>query len=408
MTLTENAAAHNRLVPEELSSFDAIVVGAGFAGAVIARELAERDGKHVAVIERRDHLAGNTYDHPDEHGVIIHEYGPHIFHTESERVFTYLSRFTQWRPYEHEVLAYIHEDFVPVPFNLNSIALSFSPDKALAITKTLLKTYAQGTKVPIIELRKTDDQNLKELADYVYENVFLHYTEKQWGLTPEQIDPAVTARVPILVDWDNRYFQDSYQGMPEEGYAALFERLLGHPNIKVYLGIDARDVLRFSGGTEQTGGYEAIEVAGQVYGGLVVYTGALDDLVGERFGLLPYRSLDFRYRHYKGVRIQAGATINFTVSEDYTRTTEYTWLTGQDIDASTIAEEYPRAYTDPNAQIPYYPILNEENLAFYARYRKLFENLDNFYLLGRLAEYRYYNIDQIVLRALEMADELNG
>jgi UDP-galactopyranose mutase len=408
MALTLIDAALTRPTSDELNSFDAIVVGAGFAGAVIARELAERGGKRVAVIERRNHIAGNTYDHLDERGVLIHAYGPHIFHTAFERAYTYLSRFTQWRHYEHEVLANIHGTLIPVPFNLNSIAASFDAEKAQRITDLLLATFGQGTKVPIIELRKADDALLKELAEYVYENVFLHYTEKQWGLTPEEIDPAVTARVPVLVDWDNRYFQDAYQGMPGESYTALFEQLLDHENIEVFVNLDALELLDFSGGDAPEEPFSAIKLAGELYEGLVIYTGALDELSGRRFGLLPYRSLDFVYRNYDQSRVQAVATVNFTVSEDYTRTSEYTWLTGQNIGLSSVAEEYPRAYTDPETQIPYYPIINDENLAFYARYQALFGDLRNFHPLGRLAEYRYYNIDQIVLRALEMADELIG
>ncbi|MDR3037103.1 MAG: FAD-dependent oxidoreductase [Coriobacteriales bacterium] len=424
--------------PQNFASYDALVVGAGFAGAVIARELAERGNRRVAVVERRDHIGGNAFDHLDEQGVLIHAYGPHIYHTDSSRVHSYLSRFTAWRDYQHEVLAFVRDAHIPVPFNLNSIAASFDADKAHAMTEMLLATFGRGTKVPIIDLRKRAEPLLQELAAYVYENVFLHYTVKQWGLKPEQIDPAVTARVPVLIDWDNRYFQDRFQGMPAQGYTPLFERLLDHPNIEVFVGLDARDlfVLR----DEQTAegerdasapkaaegerepqsapdqpaapdarpreGFTALEVGGAPYTGIVVYTGALDELCAERFGLLPYRSLDFCYRRYDTGPVQPCGTVNFTVSEAYTRTTEYPWLTGQEIEATTVAEEYSRAYTDPLTQIPYYPILNDENLAFYERYRSLFEGLGNFYALGRLAQYRYYNMDQIVLRALELADEL--
>lgn len=408
MVLKLTDATLRRPAPNELTAFDAIVVGAGFAGAVIARELAERGDKRVALIERRPHIAGNTYDHPDERGVLIHAYGPHIFHSAFERVYTYLSRFTEWRHYEHEVLADIHGTLIPVPFNLNSIAASFDAEKAQALTELLLERYGQGSKVPIIELRKADDALVRELAEYVYENVFLHYTEKQWDLTPEEIDPAVTARVPVLVDWDNRYFQDAYQGMPAVSYKSLFEQLLDHENIKVFVNLDALELLDFVEGETPDAPFDAVRLAGTPFEGLIIYTGALDELASRRFGLLPYRSLDFVYRNYDQSRVQAAATINFTVSQAYTRTSEYTWLTGQDIGASSVAEEYPRAYTDPCAQTPYYPIINDENLAFYARYQVLFAGLDNFYPLGRLAEYHYYNIDQIVLRSLEMADELIG
>ena len=400
-------ALHEAFEPKKLRSFDAIVVGAGFAGAVAARELAERAGRSVAVVEKRAHIAGNAYDHYDGQGVLIHEYGPHIFHSNFERVYSYLSRFTKWRDYEHEVLAFVRGSYIPVPFNLNSIDLSFSADEAAVINDSLVKTYGNGSKVPIIELRGQGDPLLRKLADYVYENIFLHYTVKQWGLRPEEIDPAVTARVPVLVGRDNRYFQDRFQGMPTEGYTALFQRLLNHPNIELILNLDARQVLSFQESEGGKGSFKAIEVCGAPYEGILIYTGALDELSQERLGMLPYRSLEFVYRHHKQGRVQPCGTVNFTVSEDFTRSSEYTWLTGQETNVSTIAEEYPVAYVDPGRQIPYYPIISEDNLAFYNCYRDLFKDLKNFYTLGRLAEYHYYNMDQIVLRALELIDEIS-
>ena len=389
-----------------LDEYDALVIGAGFAGAVAARELSERKGMRVAVLEKRPHIAGNAYDHLDEQGVLIHEYGPHIFHSTSERVFTYLSRFTQWRAYQHEVLASINGAFIPVPFNLHSIDLSFDTEKAASLKSSLIEHFGLGVKVPIIELRKLEDPHLRALAEYVYENVFLHYTMKQWGLTPEEIDPSVTARVPVLVDWDNRYFQDPYQGIPLPSYTSLFEKLLDYPGITVYTNLNACQILSFKESQEPGGGFTAIEVCGIPYKGIVIYTGALDELSSNRFGILPYRSLDFSYRHYQENKVQPCGTVNFTVSEDYTRTSEYTWLTGQQIQASTVAEEYPRPYTDPDTQIPYYPIIDPKNLEYYKRYLALYENLDNFFVLGRLAEYRYYNMDQIALRALELIDDI--
>jgi UDP-galactopyranose mutase len=377
---------------------------------VAARELAERCGKTVAVVERRSHIAGNTYDRIDDNGVLIHEYGPHIYHTVSERVHNYLLRFSDIRDYQHRVLARIGDSYIPVPFNLGSIAMSFDADKAAHISELLLQTFGRGSKVPIIELRQADQPLLRELADYVYQNVFLHYTVKQWGLRPEEIDPAVTARVPVLVDNDDRYFQDPFQGMPADGYTALFERMLDHPGIQVFVGIDARELLRLvpSEPADDDAPIAAIEADGAAYKGLVVYTGALDELCGRRFGLLPYRSLDFKYRHYDHRPVQPCGTVNFTVSEEYTRTTEYTWLTGQDIGRSSVAEEYSRAYVDPDSQIPYYPIVSDENQEFYQRYLRLFDNLENFHVLGRLAQYRYFNMDQVILQALELVDSLSG
>jgi UDP-galactopyranose mutase len=369
-------------------------------------------------LERRPHIGGNAYDHLDSQGVLIHAYGPHIYHTGSKRVHDYLSRFTEWYGYQHEVLANVHGSHIPVPFNLNSIQASFEPEVASAYTQALLQAYSLGSRVGILDLKEQPDPLLRELAEYVYQNVFLHYTMKQWGLTPEQIDPAVTARVPVLVGYDNRYFQDQYQGMPSQGYTALFEAMLGHPNISLHLGVDASDVLGLQiaaapaaapdqpAATPPRESVLSLQVGGKPYDGLVIYTGALDELTGWRYGILPYRSLDFTYRRYARRRVQPAGTVNFTVSEDYTRTTEYTWLTGQDIDVTTVAEEYPRAFTDPATQIPYYPVSTAEATAAYQRYAELFDGLPRFIALGRLAEYRYYNIDQIVSRALDLADDL--
>jgi UDP-galactopyranose mutase len=385
----------------DLGTFDAIVVGAGFAGSVIARELAERADKTVALLEQRPHIGGNAYDHLDAAGVLVHAYGPHIFHTQFERVYCYLSRFTKWRDYQHRVLADIHGRHIPVPFNLNSIELSFAPQKAARMTETLIATFGEGRKVPIIELRVQDDPLLVELADYVYRNVFLRYTQKQWGLTPEEVDPSVTARVPVLVGRDDRYFQDAWQGMPLDGYTSLFESLLDHPRITVFTNLDANTVLTFAGEP-----FNEVLLQGRPYQGSVVYTGPLDRLCGNRYGILPYRSLDFVYKTLPQKQVLPCGTVNYTVSEDYTRITEFTWLTGQELDVTTIMEEYPRAYQALPGQIPYYAIINERNDAHYQRYRSLFAQLEDFHVLGRLAEYRYFNMDQIVIRALELADEL--
>ncbi|MCL2882916.1 MAG: FAD-dependent oxidoreductase [Coriobacteriia bacterium] len=410
----------------DLVSYDAVVVGSGFAGSVLARELAERGELRVAILERRPQIGGNAFDCLDSQGVLIHEFGPHIYHTGSERVHGYLSRFTDWLAYRHEVLAFIDGNYIPVPFNLNSIEQSFATEKADALKAALLAAYPEGSKVTILELREQKNGLLKELADYVYEKVFVYYTMKQWGLSPEEIDPAVTARVPVLVGRDNRYFQDRYQGMPAEGYTALFQRLLDYPGIDIFLNTDAvtdahlqlssvgekgvagagPDGGAAGSGTADTADapFTAITLQGKAYNGLVIYTGALDELAGYRFGQLPYRSLDFVYRRYPQKHVQPCGTVNFTVSEDYTRTTEYTWLTGQDLEVTTVAEEYPRAFLDPQSQIPYYPVFTEANQAAYDSYKALFQRLPDFYLAGRLAEYRYYNIDQIVERALALAD----
>ena len=391
----------------DFSDADVIVVGAGFAGSVIARELAERAQKKVIVIEQRPHIGGNAFDKFDETGVLIHAYGPHIFHTISQRAYEYLSRFTEWYNYSHEVLADIHGVYTPVPFNLNSIDLHFDGEKSALLREKLIATFGMDSKVPIIELRSQDDELLGELADFIYQNVFLYYTQKQWGLAPEEIDPSVTARVPVLVGRDNRYFQDLYQGMPLEGYTPLFENMLDHPNIKVCVNLNASEVLQFSAPDFSIdASFDEVHVCGKPFTGELIYTGPLDFLCNKRFGVLPYRSLDFIYKSIDQKHVLPCGTVNYTVSEEYTRITEYTWLTGQDLEYTTIMEEYPRAFEDLPGQVPYYAIISEKNRESYERYFALFCGLSNFHALGRLAEYRYFNMDQIVDRALVLADRI--
>lgn len=379
--------------------YDALVIGAGYAGSVTARELAERGGKRVLVLERRDHIGGNAYDCPDSAGVLIHRYGPHIFHTSDKRVYDYLSRFTKWRDYRHRVAANVHGKYLPVPFNLDSLHMAFPADKADRMEQKLIDAYGAGAKVTILALRENPDPELREVAGYVYENVFVHYTMKQWGQTPEEIDPATTARVPVLVSRDDGYFQDPWQGMPLEGYTPMFGRMLDHPGITMALGTAAQERLRFEDGS--------IYLDGSAFTGPVVYTGPVDELFSLRFGRLPYRTLDFGFETLPVDRFQPRATVNYTVSEDYTRITEYKQLTGQVLPGrTTIMKEYSRAYTGADGETPYYSIISPENNALYARYRALSGAYPNLHLLGRLAEYKYYNMDAIVGRALALGDSL--
>ena len=296
--------------------FDCLVIGAGFAGSVAARELAERGGEQVLVLERRDHIGGNAYDCLDEHGVLIHRYGPHIFHTTRRRVFDYLSRFTQWRRYQHRVIASLPRDdgeagpareraggrlFFPVPFNLTSLENAFGPQEGRRLGEKLLAAYPAQSQVTILELRENADPEVAAIAEYVYQHVFVHYTRKQWGQTPEEIDPATTARVPVRLSRDDRYFQDPYQGMPLEGYTPLFQRLLDHPGITVELGVDARDRVAFSGGQ--------ILLDGAPFPGTVIFTGQADELFGFQDGRLPYRTLDFRLETYERQSYQSHGTV---------------------------------------------------------------------------------------------------
>ena len=380
--------------------FDALVIGAGYAGAVAARELAERGDKRVLVLERRDHIGGNAYDCKDDAGILIHKYGPHIFHTNDKRVYDYLSRFTVWLDYQHRVVANVHGQLMPVPFNLDSLDIAFG-ERAPALARKLLDTYGAESKVTILDLRKSDDPEIKELADYVYENVFVYYTMKQWGTTPEQIDPNTTARVPVFLSHDDRYFQDAYKGMPANGYTSLFARMLDHPNITVELGVEAADRLSF--------GAAGTLLDGERFDGPVIYTGAVDELFDCRFGSLPYRTLDFEFETHPVEWYQTRGTVNYTVDQPYTRITEFKHMTGQEEKkCTTIVKEFSKPYTGAEGEIPYYAIINPENTALYEKYKALADAAPNLHLLGRLAEYKYYNMDAIVARALALADRLLG
>lgn len=380
--------------------YDVIVIGAGYAGATCARRLAETCGSRVAVLERRNHIAGNAYDCLDAAGILIHKYGPHIYHTYNERVHQFLSRFTEWTDYQHKVLANIHGTLMPVPFNHTSLKLAFGEEHGEHLYEKLVATFGENKKVPIMELREKNDAELAEVADYVYENVFLHYTMKQWGKTPDQIDPSVTGRVPVFIGDDDRYFpQAPHQGMPVDGYTRLFERMLDHDLIDVFLEVDARDLLGFSS--------DGITVRERPYGGEIIYTGPLDELFDYDLGALPYRTLDMVFETLDKDQFQPVGTVNYTTSEDFTRITEFKNMTGQVVPGkTTIMREYSKAYEPGSGQTPYYAIIEDETQALYRRYRERVEGLLNFHPVGRLAEYRYYDMDAVCASALELSDEI--
>ncbi|MBS5111257.1 MAG: UDP-galactopyranose mutase [Coprobacillus cateniformis] len=376
---------------------DTLIIGSGFAGATVARILAER-GEKVKIIEKRPHIGGNCYDEYDEYGILVHKYGPHIFHTNDQDVYEFLSRFTSWYDYQHEVVGNVYGKIIPIPFNLNTLMIVFGEEKGQALKQELIDTYGENARVPILELQKSSSQGIQEVAQYVYENIFLKYTMKQWNQKPEEVDQSVTARVPVLISYDNRYFQDKYQGMPKDGYTKLFERMLEHENIDIELSKDAKEDLTFDFENHK------IYYLNQEFKGKVIFTGAIDEFFDNRLGQLPYRSLRFDFEHYPQDYYQSKGVVNYTVSEDYTRITEFKYLTGQLCQGTTIIKEYPEVYKD-NRQVPYYAILNPENIMMHQKYVDLMKPFENFYLLGRLAQYKYYNIDGIVKAAIDLTKQ---
>jgi len=382
-------------------NYDVIVIGAGFAGATVAERLAS-DGRKVLVLDKRNHVGGNAYDYRQE-GILIHKYGPHIFHTASKEVYEYLSQFTQWVPYEHKVLGHIKSKLVPIPFNFKSIDECFATDKAQRLKRKLKDTFGDTKKVPIMDLLQVKDPDLKELANFVFENVFKHYTMKQWGLAAEEIDSGVTARVPVRLSYKEGYFDDEYQYMPKDGYSALFEKMLSHENIDIALKCNAKKVIRLDSGK--------IYFMDKEFKGEVIYTGALDELFDYKMGELPYRSLDLVLERQEGT-YQEAVTENYPGPASrypYTRITEYK-LFEEDYpeDYTYIHIEYPLAYDKDASKgnIPYYPIFTEENQKLYEKYVALADDYLNLTLLGRLAEYKYYNMDMIILKALELAKKM--
>ena len=389
----------------DYNKYDVIVIGAGFAGATIAERMANDNDKKVLVIDKREHIAGNMYDYVDENGILIHKYGPHLFHTNLDNVYEYLSKFTEWFNYEHRVLGMVNNKLVPIPFNLTSIDESFDKEKSEHLKKVLLNKFELEKKIPILELKKINDKDINELAEFIYKNVFLYYTMKQWGQTPDQIDPNVTNRVPVFLSRDDRYFQDKYQFMPKNGYTKLFEKMLENNNIDLKLGLNAVDIIDIKD--------NKIYIENQQFDGKLIYTGAIDELLNYKYGDLPYRSLDFVFETKEVEFFQPVGTVNYPTKEDkFTRITEYKHMTMENCKSSntTIMKEYPCQYNKNNdkGNIPYYPILNDNSNKLYNKYLDDVKKVDNLYLLGRLAQYKYYNMDLVINEALKLYDELKG
>jgi UDP-galactopyranose mutase len=353
--------------------FDWLIVGAGFAGSTLAERIATQRGERVLVIDRRNHIGGNAYDRYNEDGVLIHQYGPHIFHTNSEMIFKHLSQFTEWRPYEHRVLARVDDMLVPIPINLDTVNKLYN----LNLTSDELEGWFKSRAEQVDEIKTSEDVVVSVVGRELYEKFFQGYTRKQWGMDPSELDKSVTARVPTRTNRDDRYFTDEYQFMPKHGYTRMFERMLKHPNIKVMTQTDFR------------------EIRDQIAYKRLIFTGPIDEYFDFRFGKLPYRSLQFRHETLDREWFLPTGTVNYPQTEEYTRISEYKHMTGQVHPKTTVTYEYPSAVGDP-----YYPIPKAENAELYKKYERLAMNTPNVWFVGRLATYRYYNMDQVTGQAL--------
>lgn len=354
--------------------FDYLIVGAGFAGSVLAERLACDANKRVLICDVRPHIGGNAYDHYNSDGILIHTYGPHIFHTNSKDVFDYLSRFTAWRPYQHRVKACVDGMLVPMPINLDTINQLFG----LNLSSFEVAAFLESLAEPRHPIRTSEDVVISKVGRELYKKFFQGYTRKQWGLDPSELDASVTARVPTRTNRDDRYFTDTYQAMPLHGYTRMFERMLQHPNIKVLLNTDYREIAKLIPYRE------------------MIYTGPIDTFFDYRFGKLPYRSLEFVHETHDQPVYQSAPVINYPNDYAYTRITEFKYLTGQTHAQTSIVYEYPKDEGDP-----YYPVPRPENAHLYAQYKALADATAGVYFVGRLATYKYYNMDQVVAQALK-------
>ncbi|MGH8712810.1 MAG: UDP-galactopyranose mutase [Casimicrobiaceae bacterium] len=358
---------------------DVLVVGLGFTGATAARVLADA-GHRVLAIDRREHVGGNAYDAADRHGIRIHHHGPHIFHTNSDRIFGFLSRFTTWRPYEHRVLAKVGDALVPMPINRTTINRLYG----LSLDETQVAEFLERARERRAPIVTSEDLVLDRVGRDLCDRIYRGYTRKQWGLDLSELDASVAARIPVRTGDDDRYFSDRHQCMPADGYVHMFERMLDHRLITKALGVD----------------FETIR--GNMTYKHLLYTGAIDAYFDRCLGPLPYRSLEFRHEHLAHVeRLQPVAIINYPNEHEYTRTTEFKQLTGQSHSGTSIMKEFPCASGEP-----YYPIPRPENDALYRRYRELADRCTNVTFVGRLAQYRYYNMDQAAGAGIAAASRL--
>lgn len=372
------------------------VVGSGIVGCVIAHELAEK-GNKVTVWERRKHTGGNVYDFTDEHGVHVHLYGPHIFHTKIERVWEYVNRFCEFSDYNLVCGSVMDGKCVPTSFDFESVD-TFFPEEADEIKKHIKKVFGDKKSATVLEMLDCGDKYVVKFAKYLYDKDYAPYTAKQWGIKPEEVDRDIFKRVPILFSYGSKYFDDPYQAMPVKGYTELIENLLNHENISVEINIDALEHLRIDDGT--------LTIDDEKADGIVIYTGPIDELFGCRYGKLPYRSLRFEWKYEEVESFQNMPVVAYPQADGYTRITEYKKLPYQDVAGTTYAVEYPLPYKQGESNEPYYPVLTDDSKTLYEKYKWLAEKTDNLICCGRLADFKYYNMDLAIDRALSVADQL--
>jgi UDP-galactopyranose mutase len=359
--------------------FDYLIVGAGFAGSVLAERLASQLDARIVLVDQRNHIGGNAYDHYNEFGILVHKYGPHIFHTNSERVFEYLSRFTEWRPYEHRVQTSVDGQLVPIPINADTLNKLYNLNLSCDQVESFLASIAE----PRSTIRTSEDVVVSRVGRDLYQKFFRNYTRKQWGLDPSELDASVSARVPVRTNRDDRYFTDRFQAMPLHGYTRMFERMLDHPNIRILLNTSYKDI------------------QDEVNFRELIFTGPIDEYFEYCYGPLPYRSLNFEHRTYDRPQYQPAAVVNYPNEHAYTRITEFKYLTGQEHTRTSVVFEYPKSEGDP-----YYPIPQPQNAELYQRYKAMADTLQQVHFVGRLGTYKYYNMDQVVAQALATYEKL--
>jgi UDP-galactopyranose mutase len=381
-----------------MKRYDYLIVGCGFAGSVIAERISSVLNKNVLVIEKRNHIGGNCYDYKDENEIIVHKYGPHLFHTDNKNVFEYLSKFTDWHFYEHRVVACVDGKKIPLPFNLNTLYFIYPNSKAKKIEEKLISKYGRGKKISILEMMKENDKDLKEVAMFVYDKIFKNYTAKQWGLKVEDLTPEVTSRVPIYIERDNRYFQDLYQFVPLEGYTKIFENMLSNKKIKVILNKDFKELIKIDFNKKK------IYFDNKEFKGKLIYTAMIDEFFDFKYGRLPYRSLDLKFETVNKKYYQEAASVNYPNDYGFTRITEFKHIHPVNVNKTIILKEYPKSY-NPKTDIAYYPVFTPDNMKLYLKYKEEADKFKNLLLLGRLAEYRYYDMDDVVKRALDVFEE---